>query len=327
MKAMQLAAPRTALRMADLPAPRPGRGQLLIKVRACGVCRTDLHVVDGDLAQGKMPIIPGHEIVGTVVEKGGGVERFALGERVGVPWLGYTCGSCRYCATGRENLCDEARFTGYHLDGGYAEYTVADARYCFAIPKEFDDAAAAPLLCAGLIGYRSLVLAGDATRLGIYGFGAAAHIVAQVARHQGRRLFAFSRPGDLDAQRFARGLGAEWAGDSTATPPEPLDAAILFAPVGALVPAALRATAKGGTVVCAGIHMTEIPAFPYDLLWGERAVRSVANLTRRDGEEFLALAPRVPVKTTTEVLKLDQANEALARLREGRVTGAAVLVP
>jgi propanol-preferring alcohol dehydrogenase len=313
--------------MVDLPAPRPGRGQVLIKVRACGVCRTDLHVVDGDLPQRKMPIVPGHEIVGTVAEKGAGVERFEIGERVGVPWLGWTCGSCRYCGAGRENLCDEARFTGYHLDGGYAEYAVADSRYCFAIPKAFDDTAAAPLLCAGLIGYRSLVLAGDAKRLGIYGFGAAAHIVAQVARHQGRRLFAFSRPGDLDAQRFARGLGAEWAGDSTATPPEPLDAAILFAPVGALVPAALRATAKGGTVVCAGIHMSEIPAFPYDLLWGERTVRSVANLTRRDGEEFLALAPRVPVKTTTEVLKLDQANEALARLREGRVTGAAVLVP
>ncbi|HSC95972.1 MAG TPA: zinc-dependent alcohol dehydrogenase family protein [Burkholderiales bacterium] len=327
MKAMQLAAPRTALRIVDLPVPRPGRGQLLIKVRACGVCRTDLHVVDGDLAQGKMPIVPGHEIVGTVAEKGPDVERFAIGERVGVPWLGSTCGRCRYCAAGRENLCDEARFTGYHIDGGYAEYTVADSRYCFAIPDEYDDAAAAPLLCAGLIGYRSLVMAGDAQRLGIYGFGAAAHIVAQVARYQGRRLFAFSRPGDLDAQRFARELGAEWAGDSTAMPPEPLDAAILFAPVGSLVPAALRTTAKGGTVVCAGIHMSEIPAFPYELLWGERVVRSVANLTRRDGEEFLALAPRVPVKTTTEVLKLDQANEALARLREGRVTGAAVLVP
>jgi len=327
MKAMQLGAPRAALRIVDLPTPRPGPGQLLIKVRACGVCRTDLHVVDGDLAQGKMPIIPGHEIIGTVVEKGAGVERFAPGERVGVPWLGYTCGACRYCAAGRENLCDAARFTGYHLDGGYAEYTVADARYCFPIPKEYDDTAAAPLLCAGLIGYRSLVLAGDAKRLGLYGFGAAAHIVAQVARHQGRRLFAFSRPSDIAAQRFARELGAEWAGDSTAAPPEPLDAAILFAPVGALVPAALRATAKGGTVVCAGIHMSEIPAFPYELLWGERVVRSVANLTRRDGEEFLALAPRVPVKTTIEVLQLDQANEALARLREGRVTGAAVLVP
>jgi propanol-preferring alcohol dehydrogenase len=283
-------------------------------------------VVDGELAQGKLPIIPGHEIVGTVAKKGAGVERFAIGERVGVPWLGYTCGACRYCASGRENLCDAARFTGYHLDGGYAEYTVADQRYCFAIPKEYDDAAAAPLLCAGLIGYRSLVMAGDAKRLGIYGFGAAAHIVVQVARYQGRRLFAFSRPGDTEAQRFARELGAEWAGDSTAKPPEELEAAIIFAPVGPLVTAALRATAKGGTVVCAGIHMSDIPAFPYEILWGERVVRSVANLTRRDGEEFLALAPKVPVKTSIEVLKLDQANDALARLREGRITGAAVLV-
>jgi propanol-preferring alcohol dehydrogenase len=327
MKAMQLAAPRTALKCVDVPQPKPGRGQLLIRIRACGVCRTDLHVVDGELAEAKLPIIPGHEIVGTVTEIGAGVERFAIGERVGVPWLGSTCGRCRYCAAGRENLCDAARFTGYHIDGGYAEYTVADARYCFSIPEAYDDAGAAPLLCAGLIGYRSLVMAGDAQRLGIYGFGAAAHIVAQVARYQGRRLFAFSRPGDSAAQRFARELGADWAGDSTAAPPEALDAAIIFAPVGSLIPAALRATARGGTVVCAGIHMSEIPAFPYDLLWGERVVRSVANLTRRDGEEFLALAPRVPVKTTTEVLKLDQANEALARLREGRITGAAVLVP
>jgi propanol-preferring alcohol dehydrogenase len=327
MKAMLLAAPRTALASVELSVPRPGRGQLLIKVRACGVCRTDLHVVDGDLEHGKLPIIPGHEIVGTVAEIGAGVERFAAGDRVGVPWLGSTCGHCRYCAAGRENLCDAARFTGYHIDGGYAEYAVADARYCFTIPEKYDDAAAAPLLCAGLIGYRSLVMAGDARRLGIYGFGAAAHIMAQVARYQGRRLFAFSRPGDAAAQRFARELGVEWAGDSTAAPPEPLDAAIIFAPVGALVPAALRATAKGGTVVCAGIHMSDIPAFPYDLLWGERVVRSVANLTRRDGEEFLALAPRVPVQTTTEVLRLDQANEALARLRDGRMTGAAVLVP
>jgi len=284
-------------------------------------------VVDGDLRNGKLPIIPGHEIVGSVVERGAGVERFAVGERVGVPWLGYTCGSCGYCASGRENLCDAARFTGYHLDGGYAEYTVADQRYCFAIPREYDDAAAAPLLCAGLIGYRSLVMAGDARRIGIYGFGAAAHIVAQVARHQGRRLFAFSRPGDAQAQGFARELGAEWAGDSTERPPEELDAAILFAPVGSLVPAALRATAKGGTVVCAGIHMSEIPAFPYDLLWGERVVRSVANLTRRDGEEFLRIASRVPVRTRVEVLPLAEANEALARVREGRVTGAVVLVP
>jgi len=324
---MQLTAPRTALKLVDLPTPRPGRGQLLIKVRACGVCRTDLHVVDGELAQGKLPIVPGHEIVGVVVEKGDGVERFATGERVGVPWLGSTCGTCVYCTGGRENLCDAARFTGYHLDGGYAEYTVADQRYCFAIPKEYDDAGAAPLLCAGLIGYRSLDMAGNAKRLGIYGFGAAAHIVAQVARHQGRRIFAFTKPGDASGQAFARELGAEWAGASTARPPEELDAAIIFAPVGALVPSALRATAKGGTVVCAGIHMSDIPAFAYEILWGERVVRSVANLTRRDGEAFLALAPRVPVKTSVEVLKLGEANEALARLREGRVTGAAVLVP
>ncbi len=324
---MQLAAPRSALKLADLPVPRPGPGRILIKVRACGVCRTDLHVVDGDLAQGKMPIVPGHEIVGTVMEKSAGVERFAIGERVGVPWLGYTCGTCGYCASGRENLCDTARFTGYHLDGGYAEYTVADQRYCFALPAAYDDATAAPLLCAGLIGYRSLVMAGDASRLGIYGFGAAAHIVAQVARHQGRKVFAFTKPGDTEAQRFARGLGAEWTGDSTAKPPEELDAAIIFAPVGPLVVHALRATAKGGTVVCAGIHMSDIPAFPYDILWGERVVRSVANLTRRDGEEFLALAPKVPVKTSVEVFALAQANDALARLREGRITGAAVLVP
>ena len=324
---MQLTAPRTALTLVDLPTPRPGRGQLLIRIRACGVCRTDLHVVDGELAQGKLPIIPGHEIVGTVVEKGAGVERFAIGERVGVPWLGYTCGACRYCASGRENLCDAPRFTGYHLDGGFAVYTVADQRYCFAVPREYDDASAAPLLCAGLIGYRSLVMAGDAGRIGIYGFGAAAHIVAQVARYQGRRIFAFTRPGDAEGQRFARELGAEWTGDSSAKPPEELEAAIIFAPVGPLVTAALRATAKGGTVVCAGIHMSDIPAFPYDILWGERVVRSVANLTRRDGEEFLALAPKVPVKTSIEVLKLDQANEALARVREGRITGAAVLVP
>lgn len=327
MKAMQLAAPRTALKPVDLPTPRPGSGQLLIKVHACGVCRTDLHVVDGDLAQGKMPIIPGHEIVGTVAEKGAAVESFAIGERVGVPWLGYTCGTCGYCVSGRENLCDGARFTGYHLDGGYAEYTVADQRYCFPVPAAYDDVAAAPLLCAGLIGYRSLKLAGDAERLGIYGFGAAAHIVAQVARYQGRKIFAFTKPGDAEGQRFAKELEAAWTGDSTAKPPEELDAAIIFAPVGPLVVHALRATAKGGTVVCAGIHMSEIPAFPYDILWGERVVRSVANLTRRDGEEFLALAPKVPVRTTVEPYPLAQANEALARLREGRITGAAVLVP
>jgi len=327
MRAMLLDAPRSALRAAELPAPVPGSGQLLIRVRACGVCRTDLHVVDGDLAEAKLPLIPGHEIVGEVMERGAGAERFHIGERVGVPWLGYTCGTCHYCKSGRENLCDNARFTGYHIDGGYAEYTLADERYCFVIPEGYDDVAAAPLLCAGLIGYRSLVMAGDARRLGIYGFGAAAHIVAQVARHQGRELYAFTRPGDARAQAFAGELGAAWVGDSVTAPPAPLDAAIIFAPVGPLVVAALRATAKGGTVVCAGIHMSEIPAFPYGILWGERVIRSVANLTRRDGEEFLALAPQVPVKTSVEVLRLDQANEALARLREGRITGAAVLVP
>jgi propanol-preferring alcohol dehydrogenase len=284
-------------------------------------------VVDGELAEAKLPIIPGHEIVGEVVERGAGVERFAIGERVGVPWLGYTCGACRYCKRGQENLCDHARFTGYHIDGGYAEYTLADERYCFTIPDGYEDVAAAPLLCAGLIGYRSLVMAGDAQRLGIYGFGAAAHIVAQVARHQGRAVYAFTRSGDSIAQGFARELGAAWAGDSLTAPPEPLDAAIIFAPVGSLVVAALRATAKGGTVICAGIHMSDIPAFPYNVLWGERVIRSVANLTRRDAEEFLALAPQVPVKTSVESLRLDQANDALARLREGRLTGALVLVP
>ncbi|HXF67381.1 MAG TPA: zinc-dependent alcohol dehydrogenase family protein [Burkholderiales bacterium] len=327
MKAMQLAAPRAPLRLVDLPTPRPGPDQILIRVRACGVCRTDLHVVDGELTDGKLPIIPGHEIVGTVVERGARAEDLAPGARVGVPWLGATCGACGYCRSGRENLCAAARFTGYHLDGGYAEYVLADRRYCLPIPDAYEDAAAAPLLCAGLIGYRALVAAGEAARLGIYGFGAAAHIVAQIARYQGRRVFAFTRPGDAAAQAFARELGAEWAGDSTALPPDELDAAILFAPVGALVPQALRATARGGTVVCAGIHMSEIPAFPYALLWGERTVRSVANLTRRDGEEFLALAPEVPVRTTTEVFPLAQANEALARLRAGAITGAAVLVP
>jgi propanol-preferring alcohol dehydrogenase len=299
---------------------------VLVRVRACGVCRTDLHVVDGDLVHPKLPLVPGHEIVGTVQALGAGVEQFALGERVGIPWLGYTCGQCGYCRAGRENLCDGARFTGYDLDGGYAEYTVADARYCFPLPDAYSDAHAAPLLCAGLIGYRALVMAGDARRLGIYGFGAAAHIIAQVAAWQGREVFAFSRPGDEDSQRFALDLGAKWAGDSTRAPPEPLDAAIIFAPVGALVPAALRATGKGGTVVCAGIHMSDIPAFPYDILWGERTVCSVANLTRRDGEEFIALAPKVPVRTEVECLPLAQANEALARLRQGYVQGAAVLL-
>jgi propanol-preferring alcohol dehydrogenase len=326
MRAMVLERPREHLRAREIPCPAPGPGQLLLRVHACAVCRTDLHVVDGELPNPKLPLVPGHEIVARVAERGSGAERFAIGDRVGVPWLGWTCGVCRYCRTGRENLCDRARFTGYQIDGGYAEYTVADERFCFALPVQYDDVSAAPLLCAGLIGYRSLVAAGDAVRLGLYGFGAAAHIVAQVARHQGRRIFAFTRPGDEEGQRFARTLGAEWAGSSTERPPEELDAAIIFAPVGALVPAALRAVAKGGTAVCAGIHMSDIPAFPYDLLWGERVVRSVANLTRVDGDEFLELAPRVPVRTEVEPLPLASANEALARLREGKVTGAEVLV-
>jgi propanol-preferring alcohol dehydrogenase len=327
MKAMVLGAPRRKLQLMELAVPQPAAGQVLLKVNACGVCRTDLHVVDGDLADGKLPIIPGHEIVGIVADKGAAVERFHVGDRVGVPWLGHTCGKCNYCASGRENLCDQARFTGYHLDGGYAEYTLADQRYCFALPDAYDDVAAAPLLCAGLIGYRSLVMAGDAQRLGIYGFGAAAHIIAQVARYQGREIYAFTRPGDSAGQRFARDLGALWAGDASARPPERLDAAIIFAPVGALVPQALKATCKGGIVVCAGIHMSDIPAFAYDILWGERRIQSVANLTRRDGEEFLKLAPQVPVRTSTQTFDLAQANEALARLRDGKITGAAVLVP
>ncbi|PYP29938.1 MAG: alcohol dehydrogenase [Gemmatimonadetes bacterium] len=325
MRAMLLDAPRHSLRAAQIPRPEPGLGQILLAVQACGVCRTDLHVADGDLPNPKLPLVPGHEIVGTVAGLGADVRGWALGERAGVPWLGWTCGECRYCRTGRENLCQRARFTGYHLDGGYTEYTVADARYVFRIPADYQDLEAAPLLCAGLIGYRSLVAAGDAERLGLYGFGAAAHIVAQVARHQGRRVFAFTRAGDTTAQRFALELGAAWAGDSEAAPPEPLDAAIIYAPVGALVPSALRAVVPGGTVVCAGIHMTDIPAFPYQLLWGERVVRSIANLTRRDGEEFLALAPRVPVHTQIESFPLDEANEALNRLRAGAVRGAAVL--
>lgn len=325
MRAMLLERPRQPLRPAEVGLPEPGREQVLLTVRACGVCRTDLHVADGELPDPKLPLVLGHEIVGTVAATGPGVDRFAVGARVGVPWLGWSCGECRYCRGGRENLCDRARFTGYQIDGGYAEAAVADARFCFPLPAAYSDLEAAPLLCAGLIGYRSLVAAGDAERLGLYGFGAAAHIVAQVARHQGRRVFAFTRAGDRAAQRFARELGAAWAGPSDQPPPEPLDAAIIFAPAGPLVPAALRAVAKGGTVVCAGIHMSDIPAFPYDILWGERVVRSVANLTRKDGEEFLALAPRVPVRTATEPFPLERANEALERLRAGRVTGAAVL--
>jgi propanol-preferring alcohol dehydrogenase len=328
MRAMILDAPHRPLRRADVPRPEPGPGQVLIAVRACGVCRTDLHVLDGELPHPKLPLILGHEIVGSVVATGSGRaggNRFVTGQRVGVPWLGWSCGACRYCRGGRENLCDRARFTGYQIDGGYAEHTVADARFCFPLPDGYSDLEAAPLLCAGLIGYRSLVAAGDADRLGLYGFGAAAHIVAQVARHQGRRVFAFTRAGDRDGQQFALRLGAVWAGASDAAPPEPLDAAIIFAPAGPLVPAALRSVVKGGTVVCAGIHMSDIPAFPYDILWGERVIRSVANLTRKDGEEFLALAPRVPVRTEVEPYPLERANDALENLRAGKVRGAAVL--
>jgi alcohol dehydrogenase, propanol-preferring len=327
MRAMLFDRPGTPLRLATVPRPEPGPGQVLIQVGACAVCRTDLHVVDGDLGQPKTPLVPGHEIVGRIVEIGPGVDRLTLGDRVGVPWLGWTCGVCRYCRAGQENLCPEARFTGYQIDGGYAEYTVADARYVFPMPGDSSDAAAAPLLCAGLIGWRSLVMAGDGECLGLYGFGAAAHIVAQVARWQGRRLFAFTRPGDAAAQAFARRLGAEWAGGSDERPPDELDAAILFAPVGALVPAALATIRPGGTVVCGGIHMSDIPSFPYDLLWREKRIVSVANLTRRDGEDFLALAPKVPVRTEFETLPLAEANTALRRLRDGDLTGAAVLVP
>ena len=315
MRAMVLSAQGRPLELRDLPVPEPGPEQVRLRVRACGVCRTDLHVVDGELPHPKLPLVPGHQVVGETDD----------GRRLGVPWLGWTDGTCRYCASGRENLCDAARFTGYDLDGGYAEHVVADERYCLPIPDGYDDLQAAPLLCAGLIGYRSLRLAGDAERLGLYGFGASAHIVAQVARHQGRRLFGFVRRGDDDARTFALELGCEWAGWSDERPPEELDAAIVFAPVGALVPAALSALAKGGAVVCAGIHMSDIPSFPYELLWEERSVRSVANLTRQDGEEFLALAPHVPVRTEIEAFPLEEANDALDRLRSGEVRGAAVL--
>jgi len=312
---------------ADKPVPRPGPGQVLIRINACGVCRTDLHIVDGELADPKPAIVPGHEIVGTVEEVGDGAGGFSRGQRVGVPWLGWTCGVCGYCRSGRENLCDNARFTGYQIDGGYAEFCVADARYCFPIPAQFSDIEAAPLLCAGLIGYRALKLAGNPKRLGMYGFGAAAHIAAQVAKHRGQDVYAFTRPGDRAGQNFARSLGAVWAGGSDAAPPQQLDAAVIFAPVGALVPAALAAIAKGGTVVCAGIHMSDIPSFPYSLLWQERTLRSVANLTRADGEEFLALAGQMPLKTTTRKFALADANIALDALRKGTIEGAAVLVP
>jgi propanol-preferring alcohol dehydrogenase len=327
MHAMVLAAARQQLRRTAMAIPAPGPGQLSISVQACGVCRTDLHVVDGELAQPKLPLVPGHEIIGRVSALGAGVERFAIGDRVGVPWLGWTCGECGFCRSGRENLCAQARFTGYQIDGGYSNFAVADHRFCFAIPDGYGDVEAAPLLCAGLIGYRSLRMAGDVRRLGLYGFGAAAHIIAQVARWQGRDVYAFTSPGDAAAQAFACELGAAWAGGSDQPPPQLLDAAIIFAPVGPLVPAALRATERGGTVVCAGIHMSPIPSFPYDILWGERVVRSVANLTRADAEEFLALAPSVPVKTRPLPYPLEQANQALDDLRAGRLQGAAVLVP
>jgi propanol-preferring alcohol dehydrogenase len=311
----------------ERPKPVPGSGQLLIKVRACGVCRTDLHVIDGDLPDTSVPIVPGHEIVGVVEGVGEGVHGFSIADRIGVPWLGKTCGVCQHCRSHRENLCAEARFTGYQIDGGYAEYTLADQEFCFRLPDEYEDAEAAPLLCAGAIGYRSYRMTGDARRIGIYGFGAAAHIVAQIARYDGREVYAFTSPGDDQAMSFARQLGVAWAGPSTAPPPQPLDAAIIFAPVGSLVPEALARTAPGGTVVCAGIHMTDIPSFPYRLLWQERVVRSVANLTRQDAGELLALAPRIPVRTHVKIYPLREANRALQDLRQGLVQGAAVLVP
>ncbi|AOV16457.1 alcohol dehydrogenase [Acidihalobacter aeolianus] len=326
MKAMVLEAIGEPLREVERPNPEPGPGQVLLKVETCAICRTDLHLVDGELPDIPLPIVPGHEIVGHVVRCGPGAD-FAPGTRLGVPWLGYSCGECEFCRRGEENLCAEARFTGYQIDGGYAEYTVADHRYCFPIDPVYDSAEASPLMCAGLIGYRSLRLCGDhVRRLGLYGFGAAAHLIAQVAVWQGLEVYAFTRKGDTQAQDFARGLGAVWAGSSDEHPPEALDAAIIFAPVGALVPAALRAVRKGGTVVCGGIHMSDIPSFPYDILWGERNLRSVANLTRRDGHEFLELAPRVPVRPVIERFPLSAANEALDRLRHGQLTGAAVLV-
>ena len=326
MKAMLLEQQGQPMRAADLPDPLPGPGQVLLRVRTCGVCRTDLHVVDGDLTEPKLPIIPGHQIVGIVDGLGEGADGFSVGDRVGVPWLGRSCGGCFYCRSGRENLCDRALYTGYQIDGGFAERCVADQRFCFPIPEGYPDLQAAPLLCAGLIGYRSLRMTGDARRLGFYGFGAAAHILIQVARYQKREVYAFTRAGDEKAQEFARHLGAVWAGSSDEPAPEPLDAAIIFAPIGKLVPTALRAVVRGGTVVCAGIHMSDIPSFPYSFLWGERVLCSVANLTRQDGEEFMALAPKVPVATEVHAYELAKANEALEDLRQGRFTGAAVVV-
>jgi propanol-preferring alcohol dehydrogenase len=323
---MLLNCPGERLQLVDTPAPEPEPHQLLIKVHVCGVCRTDLHVVDGELTEPNLPIIPGHQIVGVVEKTGIAVTGFKTGDRVGVPWLGHSCGECYYCRSGRENLCDRSRYTGYQINGGFAEKCVADQRFCFLLPGDYSDLQAAPLLCAGLIGYRALRLAGDGLRLGFYGFGAAAHILIQVASYQQREVYAFTRKGDAEAQTFARQLGAAWAGDSDQTPPSEVDAAIIFAPVGDLVPLALRAVSKGGVVVCAGIHMSDIPSFPYSLLWSERVLRSVANLTRRDGEEFLALAPKVPVRTEVHTYPLDKTNEALDDLRAGRFTGAAVIV-
>ncbi|HLM25879.1 MAG TPA: zinc-dependent alcohol dehydrogenase family protein [Thermoleophilaceae bacterium] len=325
MRAALLEAPRSSLRMVNVPEPEPRRGEVLLDVRACGICRTDLHVLDGELPDPKLPLVLGHQVVAEVAARGEGSERFEEGDRVGVPWLGWACGRCAYCRSGRENLCEKAEFTGYHRDGGYAERAVADERFCLPLPDGYSERELAPLLCAGLIGFRTLSFAGDAVRVGIYGFGAAAHIVCQVAKHEGRRVFAFTRPGDRQAQAFARELGAEWAGGSDEAPPEELDAALVFAPAGELVPAALRAVARGGTVVCGGIHMSDIPAMPYEILWGERVLRSVANLTRKDGERFMAVAPQVPVRTQVEVFALERAQEALDRLRSGRIRGAGVL--
>lgn len=327
MRAMVFIEKGTPLRLEERPIPSPGPGQILVRVAACGICRTDLHIVDGELSEPKLPLIPGHQIVGRVVALGSGARAFREGDRVGIPWLGSTCGNCPDCREARENLCDQARFTGYHLEGGFAEYATADQRFCFAISQVFSDLQAAPLLCAGLIGYRSLRIAGSARRLGIYGFGAAAHIITQVAAWQKREVYAFTRPGDQDGQAFARQLGTVWAGSSDEAPPEALDAAIIFAPAGELIPTALRAVRKGGSVVCAGIHMSDIPSFPYQLLWGERVLRSVANLTRRDGEEFLELAQRIPVRSEVKAYPLAQANQALADLRAGNIKGAGVLVP
>lgn len=327
MRSLSINRPGEPLHLLDRDIPEPGPGQILIRIRACGVCRTDLHIVDGELPQCRYPIVPGHEIVGEVAKLGERTSGFGIGERVGVPWLGSTCGHCHFCLSGAENLCDEARFTGCHIDGGYQEYTLADHRYCFRLPGSYGDEEVAPLLCAGLIGHRAHRMTGAAERLGIYGFGAAAHILTQVARFQGQRIYAFTRPGDRESQDFATELGAEWTGDSDKKPPEPLDAAIIFAPVGPLVPAALEAVQKGGRVIAAGIHMSEIPAFPYSILWGERMIRSVANLTRADGEDFLRIADQVPIRTSVTTLPLEQANDALNRLRSGDVQGAAVLVP